>query len=170
MALNSIWFLCDFLSHKLLKRIKCYESCLIHKTWIVGYKFKQYLAQGVLWYKKLAQGHHFQNLVPASWIPAGTSHFCSISLSRKVREVLSFSRTTKTPCKHPRVPWIAQRKPLRCFYSIAGVIINRRSITPRVCAVFLRPSGHLRGNQNSAPRALFSGVSGYLVLFGSLCS
>ena len=87
------------------------------------------------------QGHHFQNLVPASWIPAGTSHFYSISLSRKVHEVLSFSRTTLTICKRSRVAWIAQRKPLHCFYSITGVIINRRSITPKSVRHIFAPLG-----------------------------
>ena len=32
-------------------------------------------------------------------------------------------------CKRPRVAWFAQRKAPYCFYSISGVIINRRSIT-----------------------------------------
>ena len=33
-----------------------------------------------------------------------------------------------------------------------------------MCAVFFSPPGHPRGNQISALRALFSGVSGYLLL------
>ena len=37
-----------------------------------------------------------------------------------------------------RVAWIAQRKSLRCLYSIAGVIINRRSLTRKSASYFSR--------------------------------
>ena len=114
------------------------------------------------------QGHHFQNLVPASWIPAGTSHFCSISLSREgVQFINHFHALPKRSASVHA--WDEFNNAMhRVFLKFMGMIITGAVSPAILCAIILilRHSGHLRGNQNSLPRALFSGVSGYLVLFG----
>ena len=87
------------------------------------------------------QGHHFQNLVPASWIPAGTFLFHFV-VKEGARSFIIFTHYLNTLQAFARdYIWIAQRKPLRCFYSITGVIINRCGITPKSVHRIFAPLG-----------------------------